>query len=192
MTHGFLRALAFGLAVAATPAFAQDTTEEPTEEAQSGAAADQPASAASEGDETVEAVHGDWQVRCSTAREECYLYQLARDARDVPVAEMSVVLLKDNAEVAAGITVITPLRSLLTEGLAVQIDNNSVRKYQYSWCTEVGCFARFGVTQQGLDGFKRGNLARLTVVSAERPDAPVILDVSLAGFTAATADLAGR
>lgn len=139
--------------------------------------------------EQVIAVHGDWQIRCRTADDSCYMYQLAIDAREIPIAEMSIVPLKAEDGRVAGFTIVTPLRTLLTEGVTLQIDNGSQQRYQFGWCTEAGCAARFAVREDGLGQFKRGNKARITVLSVERPDAPVILDVSLAGFTAAFDEL---
>ena len=196
----FLATFAALLAMtAASVAVAQDASaEKPADEATQEAPAenqDAPAdgAAASDGqDEVIQAVHGDWQIRCSNARNECYMYQLALDALDVPVAEVSMVPLKDREDAVAGFTVVTPLRTLLTEGLAVQVDNGQLQRYRFRWCTEAGCFVQFGVTQSGLDSFKRGNRARLTVISVERPQSPVTLDVSLKGFTAAFNDLVAQ
>lgn len=186
--------------LAGPAAFAQDTAaEQPAGDATQEAPAegqDAPAAGAAaaegEADEVIRAVHGDWQIRCSASRNECYMYQLALDALDVPVAEVSMVRLADREDAVAGFTVVTPLRTLLTEGLAVQVDNGQLQRYRFRWCTEAGCFVQFGVSQSGLDSFKRGNRARLTVISVERPQSPVTLDVSLKGFTAAYNDLVAQ
>ncbi len=142
--------------------------------------------------EQVVAVHGDWQIRCRNDDGSCFMYQLAIDAREIPISEVSVVPLSAEDGRVAGFTIVTPLRTLLTEGVTLQIDNGRQQRYQFGWCTEAGCAARFAVREDGLNQFKRGNKARLTVRSVERPDAPVILDVSLSGFTAGFADLASR
>jgi len=142
--------------------------------------------------EQVVAVHGDWQIRCRTDNNACFMYQLAIDAREIPIAEMSIVPLNAEDGRVAGFTIVTPLRTLLTQGVTLQIDNGSQQKYQFGWCTEAGCAARFAVRADGLSQFKRGNKSRLTVHSVEKPDAPVILDVSLKGFTAAFDDLTAR
>jgi len=106
-------------------------------------------------------------------------------------AEAPIPLNAEDGRVA-GFTIVTPLRTLLTQGVTLQIDNGSQQKYQFGWCTEAGCAARFAVRADGLSQFKRGNKSRLTVHSVEKPDAPVILDVSLKGFTAAFDDLTAR
>lgn len=190
------RKLQAGLLIAllATPGFAQETNDAP---AQEGAATepDLTASAATQGEqtgETIEAVHKDWQIRCLPDPGGCYMYQLAIDSRDAPVAEMSVVKVAQGNDVVAGFTVMTPLKTFLPAGAQVQIDNGQVQRYQYEFCAEQGCIARFGVSDAGLNQFRSGNKVRITVVSAENRETPVILDVSLLGFTAAMADLATR
>lgn len=142
--------------------------------------------------EEIVAVHGDWQLRCRTDNGSCFMYQLALDSREVPISEVNIVPLSADDGRVAGFTIVTPLRTLLTEGVTLQIDNGNLRKYQFGWCTEAGCAARFAVREDGLNQFKRGNKLRLTVLSVEKPDAPVILDVSLKGFTAAFDDLSAR
>lgn len=107
----------------------------------------------------------------------------------VPMMEVRVVSIKREDNVVAGVTITTPLRTLLTEGLSIQIDTGNVQRYQFALCDPVGCFVRFGLTQNGLDAFKRGNQASVQIVSADRRDAPVNLAVSLKGFTAAIREL---
>lgn len=183
-------------APAADEAPAAETNEAPAASSETDTDADaapaEPKSEEAAPAETVEAVHGDWQIRCRSDNNGCFMYQLAIDARDVPIAEMSIVPLQAEDGRVAGFTVVTPLRTLLPEGVALQIDNGRVQKYQFGWCTEAGCASRFAVREDGLNLFKRGNKVRLTVRSVEKPDAPVVLDVSLKGFTAAFNDLTGR
>ena len=167
----------------------EDTQPEASDDAGPGS---EDAAEAEAPPEQVVAVHGDWQIRCRTDNDTCFMYQLAIDAREIPIAEMSIVPLNADDGRVAGFTVVTPLRTLLTEGVTLQIDNGRQQKYQFGWCTEAGCAARFAVRDDGLSQFKRGNKVRLTVLSVESPDAPVILDVSLTGFTAAFKDLSER
>ena len=172
----------------AAPGLAQDTAGE-TE----GPVVQEPtATQGEQAGETIEAVHKDWQIRCLPDPGGCYMYQLAVDAREAPVAEMSVVKVAQGNDVVAGFTIMTPLKTFLPAGAQVQIDNGKVQRYQYEFCAEQGCIARFGVSEAGLNQFRAGNKVRVTVTSAENRDTPVILDVSLLGFTAAMADLATR
>ena len=178
--------IAFFVAASLTCA-ASAQTETTTE---GDAAADAPA-AAEAPKEKVVAVHGDWQVRCRDEGEDqnCFMYQLALDSHTKPVAEVSIVPLAQKDGALAGFTIVTPLKSMLPNGLVVQIDANKPIKYPYLWCDQFGCFARFGASPELLNQYKRGAKARVTVFSVDRPDAPIILDVSLKGFTAAFADL---
>jgi invasion protein IalB len=167
----------------------------PTAPAAPGAAPAKPDAAAPEGEagnpahgevmEVVKATFDDWQVRCAPDGNDCFIYQLALDQEKNPVAEVSLVKLPASSEAAAGVTVVSPLGTLLTTGVVVQIDSGEKRQYPFAWCSQVGCFARFGLAKPTVDAMKRGNAGTLTLVSVNRPDAPVTLAVSLKGFTAA-------
>lgn len=135
--------------------------------------------------EIVKATFDDWQVRCAPDGSQCFLYQLALDQEKNPVAEVSLVKLPASSQAAAGATVVSPLGTLLTTGVVMQIDAGEKRQYPFAWCSQVGCFARFGLSQQSVDAMKRGNAGQISLVSVNRPDAPVTLAVSLKGFTAA-------
>lgn len=141
--------------------------------------------AAAEPREIVRETFGDWQVRCAPEINECYMYQLALDEANNPVAEVSFQKLPVGGEATAGATVVSPLGTLLTTGVALQVDTNPARQYPFSWCTQIGCFARFVMTEDTIDAFKRGSSGRLSLVSVTQPDRPVTLNLSLTGFTAA-------
>jgi invasion protein IalB len=134
--------------------------------------------------EVVRSTHGDWEVRCAPAGDECFLYQLARDANDSPVAEISIVKLPEGQEAAAGVTVVTPLGTFLVPGLGMQIDSGQGRQYEFAFCSQVGCFARFGLTTESINAMKRGRAATLRVAAVQAPETPIDLRVSLTGFTA--------
>ncbi|PZQ47918.1 MAG: invasion associated locus B family protein [Rhodovulum sulfidophilum] len=208
-------ATALGLGLAA-PAFAQDATppapEAPAAEAPAAPAPAAPAPApaapapageaapqgqptdanpaAPEAQEVIRETFGDWQVRCANEGAECFLYQLALDDAKNPVAEVSLVKLPAGGEAVAGVTVVSPLGTLLTTGVALQIDGNQARQYPFNWCSQVGCFARFGLTQDSITAMKRGKGGKIMLVSVAAPDRPIALDLSLTGFTAAFDSLA--
>lgn len=198
----------------AAPATAQDTTAEPAADAEQPAAeAETPAAtdaAADEAESTGESdaeapeaadtatppnqpevmevvrdTFGDWEVRCSPEGDECFLYQLAVDSESNPVAEFSVLKLPAGNEAVAGATVVSPLGTLLPEGVRIQIDSGEARQYPFAWCSQVGCFSRFALAQTSIDAMKRGRAGKVTLVSVGAPDQPVVLDLSLSGFTAA-------
>lgn len=130
---------------------------------------------------------GDWEMRCVKAAEgadPCQLYQLLSDEEGNAVAEFSIFNLPEGQEAAAGATVVTPLETLLTADLRLQIDSGQARRYPYSFCSQIGCFARLGFTQPEVDAFKAGNAGVVTIVPAAAPNDVVVLNVSLSGFTA--------
>lgn len=129
---------------------------------------------------------GDWELRCDTASGTCFMYQLVRDENANPVAEINILDLPEGGEAALGATVITPLGTLLSEGLVIQVDQNPGRQYAYNWCTRAGCFVRFGLAQSDVAAMRAGSVARMRILSASNPTAPVVLTVSLTGFTAAS------
>lgn len=178
-------------APAATPEAAPETA--PSTETPAPAAPATPAPtatgtadpAAPEVMEVVRATFGDWEVRCAPAGNECFMYQLAKDAGQNPVAEVSILKLPAQAEATAGVTIVTPLGTLLPPGIGLQINSGDRRAYPFGWCSPVGCFARFGLDDPSLAALKRGKGAKLSVASVGAPDRPIVLDVSLKGFTAA-------
>lgn len=167
-------------------------TETPATEAPAGEAApaDPAASDAAEAPqqevlEVVKATHGDWEVRCAPDGADCFMYQLAMDSENNPVAEFSLVRLAEGAGAAAGATVVSPLGTLLPAGVELQVDDGEARRYPFTWCSQVGCFARFGVDQASVDAMKAGQVAKAVLVAVAAPDRPLLLEVSLSGFTAA-------
>ena len=140
--------------------------------------------------EIVRETHGDWEVRCLPNGSECFLYQLALDEDENPVAEFSLVALPAGEEAVAGVTVVTPLGTLLPAGIGLGVDGAEIGDYGFTFCSQVGCFARFGLSGEVVDRLKRGLTARLELVSIAAPEQPVTLDLSLTGFTAAYNSLA--
>ncbi len=201
-----MKTLPFAVLMAISgPAFAQSTeTTEPAAETEAeapaeGAAEENPnALALSMGEEAadgpalgavyIEATFGDWELRCIKSEAEvdpCQLYQLLDDGNNNPVAEINIFPLPADQEAAAGATAITPLETLLTQGLGMSVDGSTPKKYPFSWCSEIGCFARLGFDDNDIATFKRGVSATLTIVPVAAPDQKVNLKVSLNGFTAA-------
>ncbi|SHI41617.1 Invasion protein IalB, involved in pathogenesis [Palleronia salina] len=130
---------------------------------------------------------GDWQQRCirtEDGSDPCQLYQLLRDSDGNAVAEMSVFPLPPGREAQAGATIITPLETLLTRALTLQIDSGQAKRYPFEFCAAAGCFSRIGLTGAEVESFKRGAQGTLTIAPAAAPDQTIELTVSLSGFTA--------
>ena len=131
--------------------------------------------------------HGDWQLRCVKSdgeKDPCQLYQLLLDGEGNSVAEFSIFNLPEGQQAVAGATVVTPLETLLTAELRLRVDEGQVRRYPYSFCSQIGCFARIGFTQAEVDAFKAGAAGTVVIVPAAAPNEVVQLKVSLSGFTA--------
>jgi invasion protein IalB len=134
-----------------------------------------------------EANFGTWEQRCvrtEDGADPCQLYHLLKDSDGNNVAEISIFGLPAGQQAAAGATVIVPLETLLTADLEMAIDGAKARQYPFSWCSNIGCVARIGFTAAEVAGFKKGNVAKLTIVPVVAPDQKVELTVSLSGFTA--------
>ena len=130
----------------------------------------------------------DWELRCIRAEDgndPCQIYQLLSDSDGNAVAEINIFDLPPGQEAAAGATVITPLETLLTAQVRLAVDDGQAKRYPFSFCTQIGCYARLGFTAAEVEQFKAGASGSVTIASAARPDEPVSLRVSLSGFTAA-------
>ena len=178
-------------------AFAQETApetpaEEPAPEAAPEAAVDglnlgEPVGP-QVGEPYVREEFGDWALRCIKSEEgapdPCNLYQLLSNADGVAVAEFNLFRLPEGQRAVAGATVVVPLETLLTQQLTIAVDGQNARRYPFTFCNRAGCVARIGFTQEEVDQFKRGAAATVRLVPAAAPTEEVVLNVSLAGFTA--------
>ncbi|MFP7571629.1 invasion associated locus B family protein [Marivita sp. S2033] len=143
---------------------------------------------AQEEDTYVKATHGDWAVQCLRVEEgpePCQMYQLLKDENGGSVAEVSIFRLVNGGKVAAGGTFVVPLETLLTEKLNVRVDSGQAKRYDYSFCTTVGCYSRVGFTAEDVAAFRGGKEAKVMLVPALAPDQRVTVTMSLSGFTAA-------
>lgn len=141
-------------------------------------------------------VSGDWSLRCLKAGEgnpdPCQLYQLLLDEEGNSVAEISMFPINDGGDATAGATVVVPLETLLTEQVTISVDGGSARRIPFSFCNPAGCVSRIGFNDEHVNQFKRGNEATLRIVPAAAPDQPVLLTISLTGFTAGFNNVVGN
>jgi invasion protein IalB len=151
----------------------------------------EPSTEIEDGVEYVKEVHGDWQINClrQNGLDNCSLYQLLKDPNDNPTAEITILTLPEGSKAQAGVTIVTPLGTLLTAQAALRVDSGKVRRYPYSWCDRGGCYARFGLTSGDISGFKKGSGATVSLVAIAAADQPLELPMSLTGFTAGWAAL---
>ncbi|MGH1413420.1 MAG: invasion associated locus B family protein [Pelagimonas sp.] len=131
---------------------------------------------------------GDWVLQCLEVPEGddvCQMYQLLKDANGTSVAEVNIFKIQDGGQAVAGGTFIVPLETLLPQKLTVTVDGGSARRYDYSFCSQIGCYARVGLTAQDIQRFKAGAKATITLVPAVAANKKVSVEMSLKGFTAA-------
>ncbi|MDQ2092763.1 invasion associated locus B family protein [Rhodalgimonas zhirmunskyi] len=189
------------LALGQTAAFAQDTsTTETATDTASETPATEPkpetmADGLSMGDEPqpsipqpyVKEEFDDWKLQCFPVEEgdePCQLYQLLKDEQGTDVAEVAMFRLPSGGQAVAGATITVPLETLLTAQLTVAVDGGKGKRYPFSFCSPVGCYARIGFTSADIAAFKKGAKATVTLVPAPAPDQKVVLNMSLKGFTA--------
>lgn len=138
------------------------------------------------------ATHGDWELVCMRAEEgedPCQMYQLLRDTDGNATAEITLFPLPSGQQAVAGATILTPLETLLTAQLVMQVDDGAAKRYPFTFCTAIGCVARVGFTAAEVDAFRGGAEATWQLVPVAAPDQTVDLNMSLIGFTAAFNDL---
>ncbi len=182
MTKSFSLIAVFALAIMTGPVQAQEAGTAAT-----GLDMGQVDGEMSAGAPYIKEQFGDWALRCINNPEgddPCQLYQLLMDGEGNSVAEISMFLLPEGAQAAAGATIMTPLGTLLTEGLMISVDGGSPRRYVYTFCNVNGCAARVGFTAEELTQFQNGTSAVVRLVSVANPGQPVMLNMSLNGFTA--------
>jgi len=191
------------LLLAGAPLLAQDTaTDEAETEATSTDDAAEPAEGQTEessgdfdlGREVqedptyIKEEYGDWQMRCFRTQAEedpCQMFQLLQDEQGNPTAEFTIFRLKEGGPAEAGATVTAPLFTLLTEEVKISVDGGPAKSYPFRFCSQSGCVAQIGLTEDDVTAFKRGASATVTIVPAQAPDQTVGIPASLSGFTAA-------
>ena len=108
-----------------------------------------------------------------------------------PVAEYNLNPVQSDGLVIAGANVITPLETLLTQQLTIQVDDENAKIYPFAFCVQMGCVARIGLTEEDLDSYRSGAQAIITMFPAAAPTKPERLTLSLTGFTAGHEALMG-
>lgn len=132
----------------------------------------------------------DWAIRCirgtaEEAQDNCQLYQLLEDTAGNAVSEFTLLPAPPGNEVAAIATVITPLETVLTQGLILAIDDAAMPPKPFVWCNRTGCYSRFSLSAAEIAQMKSGAVATVSIVALANPQARVEVQASLRGFTAA-------
>lgn len=130
---------------------------------------------------------GDWNIRCirsENGQDPCELFQLLVNNEGNPLSEIMVFPLPQGQVAIAGATIIVPLKTLLTARMTIGFDTETTKSYPYSFCTEIGCIARIGLTEGDIALMKAGNQSVITIRHMDAPDKALNLNLSLSGFTA--------
>lgn len=132
---------------------------------------------------------GDWSLECLRVEEgqeePCQMLQALNDADGNQVANVRMFRLPDGGQAVAGALVAVPLETLLTAQLTITVDGAKPKRYPFSVCDRLGCYARIGLTSGDVAAYKKGAKATVTLVPFVAPDQKVELPMSLTGFTAA-------
>ena len=146
------------------------------------------------GEYYVKCSFGDWTQHClktEQTQDPCQLFQLMHTPDGSPVAEYNLNPIQSDGLVIAGVNVITPLETLLTQQLTIQVDDENAKIYPFAFCVQMGCVARIGLTEDDLDSYRSGARAIITMFPAAAPTQPERLTLSLTGFTAGHEALMG-
>ncbi|WP_347820651.1 invasion associated locus B family protein [uncultured Planktomarina sp.] len=130
-------------------------------------------------------------LKTEQTQDPCRLFQLMHTPDGSPVAEYNLNPIQSDGLVIAGANVITPLETLLTQQLTIQVDDENAKIYPFAFCVQMGCVARIGLTEDDLDSYRSGARAIITMFPAAAPTQPERLTLSLTGFTAGHEALMG-
>ncbi len=156
------------------------------------------------GETFVAEIYRDWQIRCIRAEtdeapDRCEMFQLLEEENGNPVAEFRVgAELFSPDEAVASATILTPLDTLLSPGLQMQIDDAEAVVLPYAFCRPIGCFVQISLTEENVALFQNGADALVVLFALTRDEfgqiggIPVPTQASLRGFTAAYEDLLER
>ena len=131
--------------------------------------------------------HKDWNIREEKFGEHVrrYLHQVGKDSSGRPAAELRVTLPPKGENVSAAFIAITPLQTHLPSGLRFKVDRGRARTHSYTYAMREGTFVISGFSSTELQELKRGAKLSMTYVLISKPDQPIEVEFSLAGFTAA-------
>jgi invasion protein IalB len=130
----------------------------------------------------------DWRLRCQksvSAEDLCQVHQLLAGPNGGTIAQIAFFNLTNAQSTAvAGANVTVPLETALPEGVKFKIDDKPAKAYPFSYCDSIGCHARLGFTAVELKWLQDGAVAKMATVPYRGNREPIVIDISLAGFTA--------
>ncbi|MGB0498835.1 MAG: invasion associated locus B family protein, partial [Rubricella sp.] len=136
-------------------------------------------------EEVVRETFGDWTVVCLGESDFCSMRAVALNPEGSPGAQIDLVRLPRGGPALGGMTAIVPLVVLLNEGLVTVVDDGQPVVQDYDFCRQNGCLARFGLTEGQITEMRRGAVMGLVMSAVDVPQNPIVMRLSLTGFTAA-------
>ncbi|MEZ5675393.1 MAG: invasion associated locus B family protein [Thalassovita sp.] len=130
---------------------------------------------------------GDWKLECLKTgqdAEPCQLFQAAFDDQGNQLSNIRLFRLPEGGPAVAGAVIAVPLEVLLTGQLTLTVDEGKTKRYPFSVCDPLGCYARIGLTTEEISELKRGAKATIQVVPFVAPNERMTVTLSLKGFTA--------
>ena len=139
--------------------------------------------AAAQDPDTLAETYADWTVRCSTTDDtrRCWMGQsLQRE----PGGEQLLLVELALKEGATHLGVLAPFGLLLSAGIMLKVDDHAPSKQEFRTCLPPGCISEAALGEHRLAELRAGTRLEITMVVADS-GAPLVLDMSLSGFTAA-------
>ena len=130
-------------------------------------------------------VFGDWAVRCDQVPNgavQCALTQAVQAEDRENVWLNAYAFTPTDGDGATLLSVLVPLRVILTRGLGLRIDNTELSVFEFITCSVEGCLASIVLTDELAAALREGSEALFVVYFEDQLGIGV--PISLAGFGA--------
>ena len=104
-------------------------------------------------------VHGDWTIRCDAIPDggtQCALTQAVEAEDRVDVWLNAYAFRPADAEDPTLLSILVPLRVILTKGLGLRIDDAETIVFDFITCSEEGCLASIALTEELMTAMRAG------------------------------------
>lgn len=144
------------------------------------------------GAQSVPETHGDWVVQCADAGNQANRCQMAQTLTADGTGQHVMTMIVRPADGADGLAALVrlPHGLYLPGGIALRVDGSAPMTALIQTSDASGVYASVPLPADIVDAMKAGRSLTVAMQSVKRE--PIALDVSLAGFTAASAALAAR
>ena len=128
--------------------------------------------------------YGAWILRCGPGDTRCHVLQGLYRAKDKARLIQVTLFSPPDADGALFIRALTPLGAVLTDGLALIIDDTEPVSIPYLSCWPRGCIAEMPLPSRLEASLRAGNSLAILVVSADNGQT-IRFELSLEGVSAA-------